>query len=355
MQIYDELKNNNYLWELFTKKEEYNSKNVDKHGRFISKSSSYKDILYPYVSDYLIKKDLLNNEYPENKNFAIVLTHDVDDINISNQHLLRSFIPFPLNRDLLGFKPVLKERLMGKKSSYNNFKNILKLEKKYNAKSSFYFLATEKDIFGNKYKIENILNDIFFVLDNDCEVGLHTSYYAFDKYEEIKGEKEKIEKLIKKKLKGVRNHLLRFRIPKSWEILSKVGFDYDTTFGYHDRIGFRNGICHPFKPFNILTNKQIDIIEIPLGISDVALFSYMRKNASESWTLIKKLIDSTEKLNGVLTILWHNWTFCYPASFAGLFGKEWTRLYEKILEYSNERNAWLTSGEKLSKFFSEIY
>ena len=100
-----------------------------------------------------------------------------------------------------------------------------------------------------------------------------------------------------------------------------------------------------------MTNKQIDIIEIPLCVNDVALFSYMKKNALESWTLIKKIIDITEKFNGVLTILWHNWTYSYPASFAGLFGKEWTRLYEKILEYCNKKNAWLTSGEKLSKFF----
>ena len=61
MQIYDELKNNIYLWDLFTKKEEYKSKNVDKHGRFISKSSVYKNILYPHVSDYLIKKDLVSS------------------------------------------------------------------------------------------------------------------------------------------------------------------------------------------------------------------------------------------------------------------------------------------------------
>ena len=291
-------------------------------------------------------------DYPENKKFAIVLTHDVDDISISNQHLLRSFVPFPLNRDFLGFKPILLERLGGKKSSYNNFKQILKLEEKYDAKSSFYFLATDKDIFGYKYNIEDIPDDICYILESECEVGLHTSYYAFNQIDEIRSEKEKLEKIIGKKVKGVRNHLLRFNIPKSWEILSKVGFSYDTSFGYHNTIGFRNGMCHPFKPFNLDTNKQIDIIEIPLCISDVALFSFMKKNALESWALIKKLIDSTEMFGGVLTILWHNWTFAYPASFAGLFGKEWTTLYEKILEYCHKKNAWLTTAENISEFIS---
>ena len=126
MQIFKELENDTDLWDLFTRKEEYKSINVDKYGRFLSKKSHNQDILYPHVSEYLIKKGKLKFQYPENKKFAVVLTHDVDDINISNQHLLRSFIPFPLNRDLLGFKPIILERLKGNISSYNNFKNILK-------------------------------------------------------------------------------------------------------------------------------------------------------------------------------------------------------------------------------------
>jgi peptidoglycan/xylan/chitin deacetylase (PgdA/CDA1 family) len=355
MQIYKELKKDSYIWELFTRQEEYIPSKLDKYGRFLSRFSRYQTILYPYVSDYLIKQGQFNFEYPENKKFAVVLTHDVDDISISNQHIIRSLLPFPINRDKLGFKRIFIEKLRGNKSSYNNFKQILGLEEKYDAKSSFYFLVKNNDIFGYKYKIDDIKEDICLILDNECEVGLHTSYYAFDKLDEIISEKEKLEKIIGKNVKGVRNHLLRFSIPKSWEILSKAGFAYDTTLGYHDSIGFRNGMCHPFQPFNLNTNKKIDIIEMPLCLSDMALFSFMKKSAIESWDIIKKVIDATEILGGVLTLLWHNWTFSYPVSYAGLFGKEWTILYEKILEYCYKRNAWLTNGKNVSKFISKYY
>jgi peptidoglycan/xylan/chitin deacetylase (PgdA/CDA1 family) len=349
MKIYEELKKDPCVWEHFTRKEEYDSTRLDKYGRFISGFSKYDNILYPYVSEYLTKKKLIHFEYPDNKKFALVLTHDVDDINISNQHIIRSFLPYPLNRDLLGFKPILIEKLKGTKSSYNNFRQILQLEEKYNAKSSFYFLVNYKDIFGFKYKIKDVEEDICFLLDNEYEVGLHTSYYAFDKIDEIINEKEKLEKITGKKVKGVRNHLLRFSIPKSWEIFSKAGFTYDSTLGYHNKIGFRNGMCHPFRPFNINTNKQINIVEIPLCVCDMTLFSFMKRSAIESWNLIKKVIDTTEILGGVLTILWHNWTFSYPVSYAGLFGKEWTKLYEKILKYCNEKNAWITNGKNISE------
>jgi hypothetical protein len=114
-------------------------------------------------------------------------------------------------------------------------------------------------------------------------------------------------------------------------------------------------MCHPFRPFNLNSNKEIDIIELPLCIIDLALFSFMKKNAMESWELIKRSIDTTQKLGGVLTILWHNWTFSYPVSFAGLFGKEWTRLYEKILKYCYNKNAWLTNGREITDFLNKNY
>ena len=350
MNIYDELKNESYLRDLFTRKEEYNPMKLDKYERFPHGFSNYEDISAPIVSEYLVKKGHLNIKYPENKKFAVLLTHDIDDIDVSNYHVIRSLIPFPPNRNFFGFKSIFSERLRGKRAGYKNFKKIVELEQKYNAKSSFYFLANDKDIFGYKYKIKEIQDDICNIIDNGCEVGLHTSYYAYDKLNEIIKEKEKLEKIIGKKVKGVRNHLLKFKVPDSWDTLSKAGFLYDTTLGYHDMIGFRNGMCHPFKPFNLNTNKQVDIIEIPLCLSDLTLFSYMGKNALESWEIIKSFIDVTERLGGVLTILWHNWTFSYPVTFAGLFGKEWTKLYEKILKYCYEKNAWLTSGEELSEF-----
>jgi len=353
-ELHNIIKKEKNLWNLFTKKEEYQTNRIDKYGRISYKTGNNKNILNPIVSEYLIKNGL-HTEYENRKKFAVVLTHDIDDIKISNRHIIRSLIPFPPNRDLLGFKQIFSEKIKDKKSSYNNFKQILQLEQKYDAKSSFYFLAEDKDIFGYKYRIEDIKSDIWYIIDNDCEVGLHTSYYAFDKLDEIINEKEKLEKIIGKKVKGVRNHLLRFNIPKSWEILSEAGFLYDTTLGYHDTIGFRNGMCHPFQPFNLSTNKQIEIVEIPLCLSDLTLFSYMKKSTTESWKIIKKLIDTTEALGGVLTILWHNWTFSYPVSFAGLFGKEWTELYEKILKYCKKRNAWMGTGEKIYECSKKTY
>jgi hypothetical protein len=156
----------------------------------------------------------------------------------------------------------------------------------------------------------------------------------------MKGEKSRLENTLGKKVIGYRNHYLRFKIPDTWELLAKAGFKYDSTLGYDDMIGFRNGMCHPFKPYDLNKNKPIDILELPLVIMDGSLFSYA-KSLDEAFEYAKKLIDTVEKYNGVITLLWHNSPFSWPIR------KNWKILYEKILKYCYDKNAWITSGEEI--------
>ncbi|KYK21517.1 hypothetical protein AYK21_04675 [Thermoplasmatales archaeon SG8-52-2] len=351
--IQNELKKDQRIWDLFTKKYEYSIEKSNKKNILSYKVVSNENIFNPVVSKYLIDKGI-NFEYEDGKKFAVFLSHDIDDIDISVRHFFRSFIPFPFHRDLFGFKKFFSS-FVNKKKPYMNMKKIIKLEKKYNAISTFFFLASEKDVFGRKYNLEDIQEEIFHIMDNNCEVGLHTGYYSFDDLEKIKNEKNKIETITKKKIIGARNHVFRFKTPRTWEILSNAGFLYDSTFGYYDMIGFRNGMCHPFQPYDLIDDKKIDILEIPVCAVDITMFSYMKIDASEAWIQIKNLIDIVEKLNGVFSILWHNWTFSYPVSYAGLFGKEWTKLYEKFLEYCYKKKAWLTTGENIAKYFEKKY
>lgn len=98
-----------------------------------------------------------------------------------------------------------------------------------------------------------------------------------------------------------------------------------------------------FKPFNLDKDEEIDILEIPLIVTDSTLFEYMRLNMQGAWEIIKRLIDTVEKYNGVITILWHN---TYMTN-------ENLRFYEQILKYCNGKNALMTSGEEIFNFWGE--
>ena len=328
------LKKNDELWDLFTRAEEYNSATLDKYNRFLYKYSKYKQILKPKVSEYLVNNGF-RLQWPNNKKFALCLTHDIDDIFPTLKYRCVTSLlftsKFQINKSF--------NRFFKKENPYWNFKDIIKLENKYDAKSTFNIMTDNHNYDANELK-----DELRNLIENGNEIGLHGGNLAYDNFDIIKKQKEKLEKIINKKVIGYRNHFLKIKIPETWKLLNRAGFKYDTTFGYSDHVGFRNGMCHPFKPFDLDTKKQIDIIELPLIVMDVTLREYMGLNAVQSWNLCKKLIDTVEDVGGVLTILFHN------KSFDNIYYKGWSRLYERLLDYCYKKNAWLTSGENIIKW-----
>ena len=330
------LKQNKELWGLFTKQEEYNPPFLDLYQRFPLYLSKHRNILEPEVSKFLMEKGL-KVEYPQNKKFTVCLTHDIDDVSQSLTSL--GVLAFKaLKYKKFSELRILLSKLSKKYNPWWNFEDIMSLEREYEAKSVFYFLASE-----DTYKIEDVAEIIGTITDKGWEVGLHGSYNAYNNLELIKKEKKNLEGVLGKKIIGYRNHCLRFKVPDTWELLSKAGFKYDTTFGYADCVGFRNGMSHPFKPFNLGTNKEIDVLEIPLTIMDCTLFDYMKLDMEGAWEITKLLIDTVEKYNGVITILWHN-TYMLDDKL---------KFYEKILKYCHEKKAWMTSGEEIWKWWSK--
>ncbi|MEM2195289.1 MAG: polysaccharide deacetylase family protein [Candidatus Methanomethylicia archaeon] len=338
--IFEKLKQNEELWSLFTSKEEYTPLFLDKHERFPYYLSMHRNIFEPKVSKFLVENGL-KIEIQENKKFVVCLTHDIDMIYISKKiyHCLRAL-------NYRQFKQAFKILFSDLNREWNqlwNFKYIMELEEKYNAKSSFYLLALNRSNLHFNYEIEDLKNELGNIIDKGWEVGLHGGYEAYNNLDEILEEKKRLEKVLCKDVIGYRNHYLRFKIPDTWILLEKAGFKYDTTFAYADCVGFRNGMCHPFKPFNLKTNKEIEIYEIPLTIMDNTLFEKMGLDLSKAWNLTKMLIDTVEKYNGVITILWHN------TSMIG----DTLKFYEKILKYCYEKNAWMTSCEEVWRWWSK--
>lgn len=339
------LEGNRLLWELFIKRYEYDSLKPEAC-TLDNNKNKYSEIMIPEISKYMVEQKHINVVYPKNKKFVLCLTHDVDDVYPPLSHRLLSSVYCLKQADFNTLYEQWSWILKGKDSSpYLNFKKIIELEKDYNARSSFYFLASDRDPRRYRYDIGYLEGDLKFIIDSGWDIGLHGGYYTYNDLNSIKEQKNKLEKLISKEVIGYRNHYLRFKVPETWELLKKAGFKYDTTYGYNNMPGFRNGVCHPFRPYNLYKNKDIDIIEIPLNIMVCALYKHA-KSGEKAWVIAKSLIDTVEKYSGVLTINWHNDDLFSP------FRKDWTVLYKMILEYCRQKNAWMTSCEDLWRWWT---
>lgn len=340
------LRQNKEQWDIFTRKEEYSRKDLDIHGRFTYALSSSRDILNPGPSQYLTNSGF-KIDYPDDRKFAVCLTHDVDEVYPPLNHALLSSLHYLKDLNFTGIRNQFFWKIDGKQSSpYINFQEIMALEERYDAKSTFYFIAAERDFRRFRYKIEDLEDDLGRIADRGWDVGLHGSYYAYNDLIEMKREKARLEKTLGREVIGYRNHYLRFRVPETWELLAKAGFRYDTTLGYSDAVGFRGGMCHPFRPYDLNSEKPIDILEIPLCIMDTALFD-LEKRTGSMWKTIENLMKVAEKYGGVLTLLWHNDTFSSP------FKGSLCRLYIKALAHAKEKGAWITSADEIWRWLND--
>ena len=332
-------KNGAMLWDLYTLKEEYLRENDGQYRSFYTATD--KRILEPAVSKYLFNVGM-QTEYEDHKKFAVCLTHDIDDIYPPLSHLVFSSLSSIRQLEMRQLAHQLTWKLQGKAHSpYRNFTEIMALEERYGARSSFYAMATDKDIRRFRaYRVEDLESDLGAVVDKGWEVGLHGGYYAFDDLAEIKREKARLEKVVGKTVIGYRNHYLRLKLPETWDHLAKAGFKYDSTLGYSNVVGYRNGMCHPFKPYDLVRDREVDLCEIPLAIMDGTLFRYYR-SIPEMWYYAKSVVDAAEKYNGVVTLLWHNNIFSSP------YRREWKKMYAKLLDYCHSKNAWMTSGKEV--------
>jgi peptidoglycan/xylan/chitin deacetylase (PgdA/CDA1 family) len=331
------------LRDVFLNKFEYDA-NYDEHTRVIFNKDSYHFLDNPIVSNNF-REEYGATSYYEGHPFVLNLTHDVDDIYPPFTHFLLSTLRFYKNPDNLG--KLVRWKMGLSKSPYKNLREISKIEEKYGAKSTFFILPSEHDFRRKRYNLSDISDDVNYLLDEKFEIGLHTPYYSFNNVEAIRRDKALLEKEFKIEIKGCRNHYLRFKIPDSWDILESVGFEYDTTYGLNESIGFRNGVSHPFYPYNLNEQSQKRIIELPLHIMDTALFTRMSIDVGSVWSRVKQVIDCVENNGGVVTVLFHN------SWFNSFMQRDILSLYEKILSYCSEKNAWITDSRNLVEWIKK--
>jgi len=325
---------NKTLWEIFTSKKEYSSDDKDKYGRILFSSMNPGYITRPVVSEFLFNNGF-RPFYPENRRFAVALSHDVDVLYM-NRNIYQNLKY--LTKSALSNRNLLRHSLG---ALYNNkiwpeyhLNRLLEINEKYNIISSFYFLAVDKINIAYNYNLRELKTLLGIIESGGNEVGLHGSYNAYFDIDQLIQEKQELEYVIDRAGIGYRNHNLNFDVRTTWSILESAGFKYDTTFGFADHVGFRNGMCYPFHPYDLLGKRYYDILEIPLHCMDVTLFKYMNLSYHTAFARFSNLVAEVENVNGVFTFLWHN------TNVTG----EMKAFYEKCLDHLTMKGAWITSS-----------
>ncbi|APC79060.1 TPA: polysaccharide deacetylase family protein [Clostridium botulinum] len=332
----------------------------DLYGRFPSTESlAYKEefLDIPIVNEYIewlwnwidsFSLGYMRKNIWGKYDFAACLTHDVDTPFKYIYSLKNDIKNLKIKKTALAYRDIFLHTLSNveyKKDSFYTFDYMRKIEKKYNFTSSFYFMTGGETSYENFYKMddERIIKLIDELNNDNCEIGYHYSFNSFDNLYKRKEEKDLLDKYTKDKKYGGRNHYLRFKASDSWRVSEEVGLLYDSTLSYADKVGFRCGICSPYKVFDITQNKELNLWEIPLILMEGSLKDkkYMNLNCDKAFEEIKKKINIVKKYKGVFTLLWHNSSFD-KENWTG-----WKKVFEDTMKYIYKENALGVSGKEI--------
>ena len=248
------------LWDLFTGKDEYDPEVVDQFGRVLPNTCGKKGFFEPLVSQYLIERGC-EFEYPDGQPFAVCLTHDID--HIYQPILGKGLTAAAAIRDGR-FRSALQtiRQIHNKRHPWCNLRTITEIEERYGARSSFFILALDPSDQDYTYDALDLESDLGEIADEGWGVGLHGGYLASTSPRRLIKDKERLEKILGKPVLGYRAHNLRFKVPKPGNCSQRrdSGMTPPTDIG---RAGFRNGMCHPFQPFNLNTSRLSTLRSCP--------------------------------------------------------------------------------------------
>jgi hypothetical protein len=190
-------------------------------------------------------------------------------------------------------------------------------------------------------------------------VGVHGSYQSCIEAGTLAPEIREIEGVTGSRMKGGRQHWLRFDShERLFDMVAEAGLAYDSTLGFPETVGFRNGANFAFPPYDFKHEKAYEFLEIPLAIMDGGLQTASASSEAKAQEIADEVLNESRKYGwGGISTLWHNpvepiqvpeeinQVFWECARKRGEYGEKWMSA-EEFLECALPRyhNAGLLLG-----------
>jgi len=311
---------------MLTRYEEIIVTERDESDRFPASSSlAYKEGFFhrPIVNEYAeLVWDWIITLVPDarrkRKVYQLKLTHDVDqvrkygaisrELRTSGSLAIKHLEPWKAITHLTG---MVMTKWGGRKDPYNCYEELMDISEQNGCKACFYFMAGEPGSPDTRYNVneEGIITIIRRILERDHQIGLHPGLGTYQSLERLQLQKENFDRVLGYKDYGARQHYLQWRAPDTWRLYERVGLTHDSSVGYVETPGFRCGICVPFKVFDAVEGKNLNLKEIPLIAMDASLLSpkygSIQYNNNKNH-LLNSIKQNIKKVSGTFCLLWHN-------------------------------------------------
>ncbi len=304
---------------------------------------------------------------PAGYSFAVCLTHDIDFVGIREHKLDHTMWGFLYRSTVGAVRNFFRQRISLRnliaswraaaslpfvylgwaRDFWIPFEWYLRVEKGLPAT---YFLIPFKGRKGDKvpgkrpgrrataYDVRDIQQWTRILRKDGCEIGVH-GIDAWHDSESGQTERNRVGEFACAPISGIRMHWL-LQDDHTGVVLERAGYQYDSSAGYNETAGYRNGTTQVFRRPGL---KKL--LELPMHVQDGALFFPHNLDLSqqEAEMLCKKLIENTRIFGGVLTLLWHDRSHA-PERF-------WGESYVSLIQELKAVDAWFATGSQAVHWF----
>lgn len=326
-----------------------------------------------------------SSQWPHGSLFALFISHDVDQIHDRElfrvladvNHVRRRLLNGENGNVELAARRIVRSLLCPKPATFD-VETILSVESRHGFRSTWFLLHDKYWArHGSRYsfKCSAIKEIARRILEAGGELGVHGGYYRFNNVALYRESMDAVERYFGVRPCGIRNHLLRFSEPETWQAQKAAGFAYDATWGKADHLGALGGHHFPFFPMVPTLSEQchglnghlnsqlgqpssvlrpsssapqpstLDILELPITVMDATVFRYHRLAGKAALEAAWQAIQPTIKAGGLVSLLWHNNYFNEPEYC------DWQMVYEELLARLASLKPWCATGAEINQWW----
>jgi hypothetical protein len=305
---------------------------------------------------------------PDGYDFICCLTHDVDFFGIRRHKFDRTLGGFVARASLKTLSDAVRGRLPLEQAARNwmallslplvflklapdfwrPFDDYARVEK---GSQSTFFLVPFKGRAGTapdgtvdaaravSYEVSEIRAEIIKAAMRGSELAVH-GIDAWRDADAGLAEMNELTSITGRKTAGVRMHWL-YLTTDSPRQLEAAGFEYDSTWGYNDAVGYRAGTSQVFR-----LPESAGLMELPLSIMDSALFypSRMNRSQTDAKNDCDQVVANARRFGGTVVINWHDRSLAPE--------RLWDRFYHHLLEQvgQGDRTWFAKAGQAVDWF-----
>jgi hypothetical protein len=283
----------------------------------------------------------------------VVCSHDVDfypaDMATTFVRLFKNLgISYHTYRSWSYFRSNLRMMagLLGGKTVGDYLPPLLDAGRKDGFSSTVFVVPRRAHRRDPNYKLDNLSSRFADVRKEGFRVALQGSYTSVVESEDLSSEANALEDVVGTKTLGGRQHWLRFdRHEKLFSSVERAQLQFDSTLGFAEMVGFRNGASFAFPPYDMENERPYEFLEIPLVLMDGNLEAACRSRREDPQELADAVLGESRRWGwGGIAALWHN-----PVEPLAV-PEEINRVFWRCVKARGEhRETWLSAEEFMTK------